>query len=191
MAHQNDGPTPGSSPLDPAVLDTQPPIDPSKPVVSSSPPATGLEDATPSSSRIQEYANLFLEFLANASNESLAACLVGLGASTYFVLGRVGLVLIGIVGGIILHVTWEYSGQAHDNDHAKAFELNRRHEVGLDIVNRVLDWRETRITDQDKDRPEMLRLVSAPRQVDYSDFRPATKVALESLTDAVIRDYVK
>src|SRR5690242_15354889 len=44
-----------------------------------------------------------LRFFANASNETLGACVVGLCASTYLVLGRFGLVLIGAVGGVVLH----------------------------------------------------------------------------------------
>ena len=52
-----------------------------------------------------------LEFLSNASNETLGACIVGLAAVTWLVLERVGLVLIGervglvligIVGGVVL-----------------------------------------------------------------------------------------
>src|SRR3954451_11700486 len=42
-----------------------------------------------------------LRFFATASNETLGACVVGLCASTYLVLGRVGLVLIGAVGGVV------------------------------------------------------------------------------------------
>ena len=191
MAYENDYPAPAPNSLDTVSLDNQPPIGPSKPEVSTSPRAASLEDATSSPSKIQAYTNLVLEFLSNASNESLAACLVGLGASTYFVLGRVGLILIGTVGGVILHATWEYSGQDHESAYAKDLELKRRREVGLDIVNRVLDWREGGVKDQYKDRSGTIGLVPAQRQVDYSDFRPATKAALECLTSAVIQDYVK
>ncbi|KAL8872462.1 MAG: hypothetical protein Q9198_007204 [Flavoplaca austrocitrina] len=60
-----------------------------------------------SSQKAQESLDYILQFLSTASNETLGACLAGLGAATYFILGRIGLVLIGVVGGIVLHAVWE------------------------------------------------------------------------------------
>src|SRR6266480_6019842 len=51
---------------------------------------------------LQRFADRAIDFLSSASNETLGACLVGLGATTYFILGRVGLVVIGVAGGIVL-----------------------------------------------------------------------------------------
>lgn len=53
------------------------------------------EDATVN---FQELISYILRFLSDATNETLAACFIGLGASTYIVFGRLGLVLIGVVG---------------------------------------------------------------------------------------------
>ena len=139
---------------------------------------------------IQTYANFVLEFLANASNETLVSCLVGLGAVTYFILGRLGLVLIGAVGGVVLHATWEYHGQGHEN--SRATELRRRREVGLDVVNRVLDWRQSKDNGQNRvASAETAVQLSSQDLPDYSSLRPATRAALQDVTDAVIRDYVK
>ncbi|KAL9041316.1 MAG: hypothetical protein Q9180_001357 [Flavoplaca navasiana] len=67
-----------------------------------------VQDVSMSSSqKAQESLDHILQFLSTASNETLGACLAGLGAATYFILGRIGLVLIGVVGGIVLHAVWE------------------------------------------------------------------------------------
>ncbi|KAF2823076.1 hypothetical protein CC86DRAFT_329625 [Ophiobolus disseminans] len=136
-----------------------------------------------------------LQFLATASNETLGACLVGLSAGTYLILGRVGLVLIGVVGGVVLHATWEGNAQSggHGADKGRSNEARRR-ELGMDIAQRVLDWRNT--SAQAKGRHEeddsdlSLKLYSG-KPLDFSDFKPETAAALTELVDAVIRDYVK
>ncbi|KAI9707359.1 MAG: hypothetical protein M1836_000319 [Candelina mexicana] len=141
-----------------------------------------------------EYTNRVLEFLSTASNETLAACLVGLCAATYHVLGRFGLVLIGLGGGVVLHASWEQSTNGSADNDSIAKEARRRREVGLDVLARVMDWR-------DKTNAEALKgtdteahkdtVVSMQKGLDYSGFPPATETALKGLTDAIIRDYVK
>lgn len=134
-----------------------------------------------------------LRFFATASNETLGACAIGLCASTYLVLGRVGLVLIGAVGGVVLHATWE-SQQGGGLDVDKSEVNRRRKELGVEIANRVLDWRDKRRKeDSDGDVFEDTKVEAADptKQLDYNDFQPETREALTNLTDAVIRDYVK
>ncbi|KIX95758.1 uncharacterized protein Z520_08466 [Fonsecaea multimorphosa CBS 102226] len=131
-----------------------------------------------------------LKFFANASNETLGACAVGLCASTYLVLGRVGLVLIGAVGGIVLHATWEnqYGGKLEGENQ----EINRRRkELGIEVAQRVLDWREGRRKTKDEEDDSPIDSKLELKRLDYSDFEPETRAALNNLTDAVIRDYVK
>jgi len=131
-----------------------------------------------------------LDFLSTASTETLGACLVGLGATTYFVLGRVGLVIIGVAGGVVLHATWEKPSNAA----AKIVEERRRKEIGLDIIHRVLTWR-----DEEKDKTvEKSEEIVADRvdlqsrkKLDFEGFQPETQAALTEFVDAVIRDYVK
>lgn len=152
------------------------------------------ESGGASSLKIQGWTTEILKFLSTASNETLGACLVGLGAVTYFVLGRVGLVLIGIVGGVILHATWEENFQGQLNDDFKVSEARIRKERGLDIIERVLDWRERRhgiknLDDNGVHLQDSKATVSNPP--DFSNFQAATGTALTSLVDAVIRDYVE
>jgi hypothetical protein len=134
-----------------------------------------------------------LHFLATASNETLGACLAGLGAGTYLILGRVGLVLIGVAGGVVLHATWEgHNGDNKETD-GKSAE-GRRRELGADIAHRVLDWRNIRTQEKDgrdHDSSELNVQLFSGKTLDYSDFKPETAAALTELTDAVIRDYVK
>ncbi|EXJ89590.1 hypothetical protein A1O3_02657 [Capronia epimyces CBS 606.96] len=133
-----------------------------------------------------------LRFFANASNETLGACAIGLGTSTYLVLGRVGLVLIGAVGGIVLHATWEsqYGGESNTE---KRESNRRRKELGIEVAHRVLGWRDKNRKDKEDqvvvDEAEV-EVQGASTASDYSGFEPETREALASLTDAVIRNYV-
>jgi hypothetical protein len=142
------------------------------------------------SATLQRLVDRALDFLSTASNETLGACLVGLGATTYFILGRVGLVIIGVAGGIVLHATWEKPA----DDRARQLEERRRKEVGLDVVHRILKWRESRqdghSDNYEEHTPDRVELHSK-RTLDFTGFRPETATALNELTDAVIRDYVK
>jgi hypothetical protein len=134
-----------------------------------------------------------LHFLATASNETLGACLAGLGAGTYLILGRVGLVLIGVVSGVVLHATWEGHNGDNKATDGKSAEARRR-ELGADIAHRVLDWRNTKThtkEDSEDGSSDLNVQLYSGKTLDYSEFKPETAAALAELTDAVIRDYVK
>lgn len=149
----------------------------------------------PSSQKAQEVTGQLLQFLAEASNETLGACLVGLAAATYLVLGRIGLLLIGVVAGVVLHATWE--GQHKSSAQPLAEVERKRKETGLDILKRVLDWEAQRTassiesdgSEHDKDATEVLPSVSS--ELDFATFPQETATALNVLVAAVIRDYVK
>ncbi|KAK4984665.1 hypothetical protein LTR66_004533 [Elasticomyces elasticus] len=149
--------------------------------------------AQPAPATLQDLTDRALRFLATANSETLGACLVGLGAVAYLVLGRVGLVLIGVVAGIVLHATWESSIDERAGDGALEGEKRRRRELGLDVISRVLDWRENAGSrdggDSDEDGIRQVKLYAGDT-LDYSTFRPKTQAALNAFTDAVIRDYV-
>lgn len=130
-----------------------------------------------------------LRFFATASNETLGACVVGLCASTYLVLGRVGLVLIGAVGGVVLHATWD-AQQSGSQQSTSGDAARRRKELGIEVAHRVLEWRDKRRKADDNDQ-DAADSASDVQLLDYSDFQPETREALVNLTDAVIRDYVK
>lgn len=149
---------------------------------------------TPSaaSMQLQDMVDKALHFLSHASNETLGACLVGLAATTYFVLGRIGLVLIGIVGGVALHATWDASHSSLDRVAANEAEQKKRKEVGLDVVQRLLLSREKTRQNADADESDdELRPLPSTKAADFSSFRPDTRAALNVFTDAIIRDYVK
>ena len=133
-----------------------------------------------------------LHFLATASNETLGACLVGLSAGTYLVLGRVGLLLIGVVGGVVLHAQWEGHARGGSDSSTQNPEARKR-ELAVDVAHRVLDWRGAASSKEkdDSDSSSIDVQLYAGKQLDYSSFKPETAAALTELTDAVIRDYVK
>ncbi|KAF2147543.1 uncharacterized protein K452DRAFT_217127 [Aplosporella prunicola CBS 121167] len=141
---------------------------------------------------LQAFTDRALRFLSTATNETLGACLVGLGATTYLVLGRVGLVLIGVVGGIVLHAQWE-GGGLHGDGASRAAEEKRRKDIGLDVVHRVLKARNSAKEEEAAERrnAEVDVQLFSGKQLDYSAFRPETGAALNELTDAVIKEYVK
>ena len=148
----------------------------------------------PVAAKVQQLTDRALQFLSSASNETLGACVVGLGATTYFVLGRVGLVLIGVVGGVILHATWEHSAQDPKDGEARAVETKRRKQTGLEVVSHVLEWRRMS-SDRNKEEVEEeeatdIRGANAA-QFGFADFQPSTAAAMTGLIDAVVRDYVK
>lgn len=134
---------------------------------------------------IREATDRTLTFLATASNETIVGCLVGLGAATYILLGRVGLVLGGVVGGVYLHATWEKGSHNEQDEAVKSLAEGRRKEAGVEVVQRLLKWK-------DKSQGENIGNAEEPLKVeDYSDLPPETAAALTALTDSIIRDYVR
>lgn len=148
------------------------------------------EDATVN---FPELISFILRFLSDATNETLAACFIGLGASTYIVFGRLGLVLIGVVGGVILHATWEEHSKTQIDEELNVSDTKNRRERGLDVIRRILDGPgNSRAADTESElalNQEETSLSSS--EPDFSSFEPGTAAALAGLTDAVIRDYVK
>lgn len=156
------------------------------------PLAASAHCTTTTPDRIRRLTDSALNFVSTASNETLGACAVGLAASTYLLLGRVGLVLIGALGGVVLHATWENhyaAAQGLSEDHRTL----RRKELGAEIVRRALDWRETqRSKDSTGDSPVPTKVeVSAEEHaLDFAGYPEELGHALTELTDAVVRDYV-
>ena len=168
---------------------------PKEEIQSPAPISDPIIDATKSFQAIaHSLTDQTLQFISTASNETIGACLVGLGATTYLVLGRVGLVLIGIVGGIALHASWEgaYGPQFEE---IKATEEKKRREIGIDVIHRIWNWRSKKKAEsQNNDQSETSdTIVTAhpTKKLDFSSYPPETAAALTELTDAAIRDYVK
>ncbi|KPI40028.1 uncharacterized protein AB675_11274 [Cyphellophora attinorum] len=178
-----------SSVLDPAPAEAdQQPI----PAQPTSPARTTSTTTTPTTSeRLRTFQDSALHFLSNASNETLGACAVGLAASTYLVLGRLGLVLIGAVGGIVLHATWEGQIGSGADGEAQEKQQRRRRELGIEVTKRALDWRDAKKKDRQAETSEADDALDLTSTDVYADFQPETRAALNDFTDAVIRDYVK
>lgn len=134
----------------------------------------------PAPDRNDDLVAKLLEFLSTATPRALGGVAAGLSLVTYLFLGRIGLVLIGAFGGVVLFVSYE----------AKHPEVSRavRGEAGNDTIQRLLQQlkdaaRETDGDDQDATEDQLLR--------SFDDFRPKTREAMKGFVDAVIRDYVK
>ncbi|CAK7225779.1 hypothetical protein SBRCBS47491_006005 [Sporothrix bragantina] len=183
---------PASSPASPS----RPVLSQDLPSISSKLPSEPPLSPTPKldgSASEGDIATRIFRFLSTATTESLSAVGVGLAATTYFVLGRVGLVLIGAFGGIALFVAWE----ARNPDVTRAI----RGETSSELLARVIEYRKRgendvqpaegkagsdgAITPSDISQEE-LALGRA-----FENFRPETRRALDSLVEAVVRDYVK
>ncbi|ESZ97507.1 hypothetical protein SBOR_2054 [Sclerotinia borealis F-4128] len=105
-----------------------------------------------------------LRYLSTASNEALIWIALALAFSTYILLGRLGLILLGALGGIVLHATWMgQSVLAAPDCLVKANEV-----------------------DEDEFAEDSLIL-----RASFEGFRPKTTIALNELVDAIVRDYVK
>lgn len=126
---------------------------------------------------IEDLTTQALQFLSTASTETIGAIIAALIAFTWLLLGRVGLILIGAVGGIVLHATWETQSSATVQD--------GKREKGLDIAKRLLDLRDTvtKIEDDNHD--------SDVSGSNFESFKPETATALGELVEAVIDNYVK
>lgn len=155
-----------------------------------------LPPSKDAATQLQTLTHHILEFLSNASNETLAAVFVGLLAATYVILGRLGLLLIGAVGGVILHATWEGFEKGAGDGEAKVKEARKKRELSAEVAKRVLEWREDKVkrnvSDSDEESTDVTAAAAASDdETEYAGFRPATGAALTTLTDAIIRDYVR
>ena len=157
-------------------------------------PNTEPASKNETSKTVRNLTDALLSFLSSASNETLGACAIGLCASTYLVLGRVGLVLTGTVTGVVLHATWEGSNdEADGTQNGQRKSTTKKKELGVEVAKRLLDWKDrTRgLENGAEDEDVKVEGSLAKEPLDYSEFKPATAAALTALTDAIIRDYVK
>jgi len=121
-------------------------------------------------------------FLSTATAEVLSAIAVALSAATYLILGKVGLLLIGAFGGVVLFIHYE---QKHP-------EVSRavRGEKGIDAIERLIremkdSFKKEETGEQDDESVEQQTIRT------FDDFRPETRDAMKGLVDAITRDYVK
>ncbi|CAI7570848.1 unnamed protein product [Penicillium glandicola] len=168
------------------------------PVISAS-PSSKDQNTPPTQDRIsnvipKELINATLDFLSTSTNETLLGVFALLALVTYIILGRIGLLLIGVAVGVVLHASWEGSDHENAAEASRARNPNRRRELALEVSNRLLDW--PKRTGASDIRGGNDGSISMPEdmsstELEYASFQPATAVALRALTDAVIKDYVK
>lgn len=141
--------------------------------------ADGASEGVNFSSLAQSWLDRALTHFSHATNESLCLSFVGLGVSTYLILGRVGLVLMGVVGGVALHAAWEGEHGLALGVDPKDAVLKKRREIGLEVVKRLWTW-----PNDAKDTADADLDLRKPPNYDY--FQPETAQALKELTDAII-----
>ncbi|KAJ5543032.1 PX-associated sorting nexin 13 [Penicillium sp. DV-2018c] len=142
----------------------------------------------------KEFIDASLNFLSTSSNETLLGVLALLILVTYIILGRIGLLLIGVAVGVVLHASWEGSDTEHTDGASHAQRFNRRKELALEVASRLLDWPKPAVSSDSQNGDAVP--ISTPEDMssadlEYAAFQPATAGALKRLTDAVIADYVK
>ncbi|TLD29365.1 hypothetical protein PspLS_03510 [Pyricularia sp. CBS 133598] len=122
------------------------------------------------------------QFLSTATPETLAGVGVGLAAVTYFILGQLGLLLIGAFAGVTAFISWQSKNPQ--------VSQSLKGEKGTEVLTRILDLKE----DMRRNNAD----TSLEKQGDdgmdlkgFEDFQPETRDALNNLVDAIIRDYVK
>lgn len=140
----------------------------------------------------KEIIDFTLQFLSTSSNEGLLcvfACLIG---ATFVLFGRLGLLLIGVTSGVVLHASWE-GADAKSSDNLLKTRVPRRRELALHVAGRLLDWPERKAhgLDDGQNSFEHVSPEDTSVDLDYSTFGPETAAALRSMTDAVMIDYVK
>lgn len=151
-------------------------------VAPDSPPVPGTAPPNPNSNSnstslsLADLTDQTLRFLSTASPRTLGGIAVGLAAVTYVVLGRVGLVLIGAFGGVILHATWEARNPGGSDE--------GRREKPVDVISRILSWRDLQQSSQELSDDVFFH-------TEIETFRPETAKAISDFIDAVMRDYVK
>ena len=151
-------------------------------------------DQIPSFIPAKELKDSILRFFATSSGESLGGAIAALIVATYILLGRIGLLLIGLVLGVLLHASWEGGNSESRVEVPGSRNPRKRKELALDLADRLLDWPRQKATeghnvDNNDSRQKTINEGCAP-SLDYSAFGPMTSAALRSITDAAIKDYV-
>lgn len=153
-----------------------------EPTAIASPAEKPVDTSATRSTPEDDITTKIFRFLSTATPSTLSSVAVGLAAVTYFILGQVGLLLIGALGGIGFYIHWE----ASNPDYARAVHG----ETGVDVVARLLGEK----TDPKQADAEQSIVEHEEEQFlaqSFADFQPETREALNGLVDAVIRDYVK
>lgn len=146
----------------------------------------------PSLSQVETLTQRILHFLSTAGNDTLLAVFAGLAVATFVILGRLGLLLIGLVAGVILHAHWDDVEDDLRNGGLDTSHHRRRRELGIEVANRLLEWQSQKTEDGAHGQKSAVTKAESMHnaELSFSSFRPATAAALTALTDAIVKDYV-
>jgi hypothetical protein len=136
-----------------------------------------------------------LSFLETADTGVLLGILGASTLLTYFILGRLGLLLIGLVSGFLFHDYWlgliAEEGSGDEGGCIALYSARRRRELGIEVASRLLDWKPQKVVLRaDKERAEAAKADGDTATLDLSKFPPATAAALTELVDSMMNDYV-
>lgn len=133
-------------------------------------------------------ASYLLQFLSNANNETAIASLIGLAIATYFVFGRLGLLLIGIILGVVLHASWEIK-ECNNTTQLKLQKRKQLKRTGLEVVDSLLQWR-AEVNDIQQGHQAGNTNYENNYDVGNLNALPKTAGAIELLKDAILQNYV-
>ncbi|EFE30482.1 PX domain protein [Trichophyton benhamiae CBS 112371] len=141
----------------------------------------------PQSSNSQSLVDQVSLFVAHADRTTLISISAGVVAVSYVLFGRLALLLVGAIGGVILYIWWEGQDNVTNGDNEGAAK-RKRHELSLEVANRLTALYADNGSKQDDDEDTLNR--PGESSLDYSRMGPATEAALTALTNSVIADYV-
>ena len=137
---------------------------------SESPTTTTTTATTPATTTtLADAANIAITFLSTAPSEQLIAISIAGTVVLYIVFGQLGLIAIGVIAGAVGHATLSLTTQKD----------------GSGLSAGLTQWIEARKPTGD----EKATVLSTA--VDFSSLPPETAKAMEELTEAVVRDYIK
>ncbi|KAF8429658.1 PXA domain-containing protein [Tirmania nivea] len=131
-------------------------------------PAEGVA-AMPSLLNLEQIAAQGMQFLATAPPEVLGGVLVGATAVSYVIFGRLALFIAGTLVGAIVHSAWETHRRRNDQHDA------------------IFRWRLIK----EKGAGDDLVILKAAKKFNLASLPPGTAEAMDELTSAIVRDYVK
>ena len=142
-------------------------------------PSSTTKENTQASSIINEG----ISFISQCSSRSRVALACAFLAALHVFFGRLLFLIVGFVGGVILHAWWEESNSCPDGEGKNAIKQTRR-DLGLAVAQRLMNWEGASTTHFHADAP-------STSESDFSDLNPATATALDAIVDAVISGYVR
>ncbi|KAI9816677.1 MAG: hypothetical protein M1826_001751 [Phylliscum demangeonii] len=156
-----------------------------------------FQSPKPATSSNADAATRVLQFLADASNETLAGFFVILLIVLMLIFGRIGSVLVGVLTGVVLHATWNkhklLSDDNNNNGDGRTKSVDYKGS-GMGVAQEILAWRAQRQNAGHIKGEEEATALTVPlgtEPLDFSSLRPETGAALSDFTDAVVRDYVR